>query len=502
VYIPRGFNLREILKFVLSILGLTWANIRAKLVRATNEATVVALETGFDIVRTLVTEGPAAAWEKILEAVGNLRQMAIDAIMDFVKSRVVQAAVTRLLSMLSPAGAFIQAVIAIYNTIMFFVERLRQIAQVAASFIDAIATIAAGNIGPAANRVETTMAGLLTLVISFLARIAGLGRVADAVTGLIARIRAPIDRGLDRVVAWIVAQARRLGRFVAQAGVPQDPQERLRLAARASMAIARTLPNRGLTGAIIERAHNAIKVRYALRELSSYQNNGQWFVRAVINPPLVWRLPVAGETAGTGGIRAVATSTGPGGVVTAGVRGELQPGMNRATAPNYNTTMPGVGTLPTAVAHFVTGYRWAHLYGPGFGDEARTGLMLASQNVNNELQSRGRVYGIEGYARQIRELATRLGGRAAVEVVASSFPDPPSGVPQAIGHPLLRTVTYSFVIANAAGDEVRYQGRRATASITCGVPLPNGTGGQGTAHTAHLIELQNYLGSRSTRSGL
>lgn len=214
IYIPQGLNLREILKFVLSILGLTWQNIRAKLVRATNETTVVALETGFDIVLTLVRDGPAAAWQKILETLSNLKQMAIDAIMDFVKSRVVEAAVTRLLSMLSPAGALIQAIIAIYNTIMFFVERLRQIAAVAASFIDALATIAAGNIGPAANRVETTMAGLLTLVISFLARIAGLGRVADAVTGLIARIRAPIDRALDRVVDWIVTQARRLGAAV------------------------------------------------------------------------------------------------------------------------------------------------------------------------------------------------------------------------------------------------------------------------------------------------
>ncbi|MEY4951591.1 MAG: hypothetical protein RL299_15, partial [Pseudomonadota bacterium] len=196
IYIPQGLNLREILKFVLSILGLTWQNIRGKLVRATNEATVVALETGFDIVRTLVTEGPAAAWQKIIEVIGNLKQMAIDAIMDFVKSRVVQAAVTRLLSMLSPAGAFIQAIIAIYNTIMFFVERLRQIAAVAASFIDSIAAIASGNIGSAANKVESTMAGLLTLVISFLARIAGLGRVSDAVTNLINRIRAPIDRAL------------------------------------------------------------------------------------------------------------------------------------------------------------------------------------------------------------------------------------------------------------------------------------------------------------------
>ena len=214
IYIPQGFNLREILKFVLSVLGLTWANIRGKLVRATNETTVVALETGFDIVLTLVRDGPAAAWQKILETLSNLKQMAIDAIMDFVKSRVVEAAVTKLLSMLSPAGALIQAIIAIYNTIMFFVERLKQIAAVAASFIDALATIAAGNIGPAANRVETTMAGLLTLVISFLARIAGLGKVADAVTGLIAKIRAPIDKALDRVVDWIVTQAKKLGKML------------------------------------------------------------------------------------------------------------------------------------------------------------------------------------------------------------------------------------------------------------------------------------------------
>src|SRR6185437_13456694 len=118
------------------------------------------LETGFDIVMTLVTQGPAAAWEKIQESLSNLREMVMEQIMTFVRDRVVTAAVTRLVSMLSPVGAFIQAIIAIYNTVMFFVERLRQIAQVAASFIDSLATIAAGNIGPAANRVEQTMAGL------------------------------------------------------------------------------------------------------------------------------------------------------------------------------------------------------------------------------------------------------------------------------------------------------------------------------------------------------
>jgi hypothetical protein len=214
IYIPQGFTLLEIIKFVLSVLGLTWQNIRQKLVRGIGETAVRALEVGFDIVRTLVTQGPAAAWERIQESLSNLREMVMEQIMTFVRDRVVQAAITRLVTSLNPAGAFIQAVIAIYNTVMFFVERLRQIGQVAAAMIDSIAAIASGSLGAAANRVEQTMAGLLTLVISFLARIAGLGRVTDAVTNVVNRVRAPIDRALDRVVDWIVAQARRLGRLL------------------------------------------------------------------------------------------------------------------------------------------------------------------------------------------------------------------------------------------------------------------------------------------------
>ncbi len=283
IYIPQALTLREILKFVLSILGLTWQNLRTKLVREVGETAVIALETGFDLIRTLITQGPAAAWEQMLEAIGNLRQMAIDAIMDFVKSRVVEAAVTRLLSMLNPAGAFIQAILAIYNTVMFFVERIRQIAQVAAAFIDGIAAIAAGNIGPAANKVETTMAGLLTLVISFLARIAGLGRVADAVTGLINRIRAPIDRAMDRVVRWIVTRARALGRMVVQAGVPSDPNARLRLATRDAIAIARAFRGPLSQGALLT-AIAIVRTRYSLNGLEVFQRDGGWWVRASINP--------------------------------------------------------------------------------------------------------------------------------------------------------------------------------------------------------------------------
>ena len=179
--------------------------------RVLGETTVTVLERTFDIVVTLVRDGPAAAWQKILENLQNLQEMVFGQIREWVTRTIVVQAVTRIASMLNPAGAVIQAIIAIYNTIMFVRERLQQIIQVAEAFFNSIAQIASGAVGAAANYVERTMARLVPVVISFLARLIGLGGISDTIRNIIARIRAPIDRALDRVVDWIVAQARRLG---------------------------------------------------------------------------------------------------------------------------------------------------------------------------------------------------------------------------------------------------------------------------------------------------
>lgn len=224
IYIPQSLEFRELIKFVLSVLGLTWQNIRRKLVKVLGEPAVKAMEIGFDLVVTLVREGPAAAWEKIKEQLTNLRDMVLEGIISFVSERIVQAAVTKLLSMLSPAGAFIQAVIAIYNTVMFFIERMKQIIQVAMAFIDSISAIARGVIAAAANRVEQTLAGLLTLAISFLARIAGLGKVSDAVIKIIDKLRARVDKAIDKVIDWIVTMGKKL--FGKILGKKEKPDQR------------------------------------------------------------------------------------------------------------------------------------------------------------------------------------------------------------------------------------------------------------------------------------
>src|SRR5262245_26052684 len=160
------------------------------------------MEVGFDIVVILVTQGPAAAWDKIKEQLANLKDMVIGGITDFVVDMVVKKAIPKLIAMFIPEAGFISAILSIYDTVMVFVNKLAQIAQVVMAFIDSIVAIAAGQIGAAAARVEKILAGLLSLAISFLAGFVGLGKVADKVMGVIQKIRAPIDKALDWLVGW------------------------------------------------------------------------------------------------------------------------------------------------------------------------------------------------------------------------------------------------------------------------------------------------------------
>jgi hypothetical protein len=105
--------------------------------------------------------------------------------------------------MFNPVGAIIQSVIAIYNTVMFFIERAQQIARLVESIVDSIHSIATGAIESAIGYVERTMARTLPVIISFLARLIGLGNVAGQIRSIIERIQNVVNTALDRVVDWI-----------------------------------------------------------------------------------------------------------------------------------------------------------------------------------------------------------------------------------------------------------------------------------------------------------
>lgn len=208
--LPQRFDLRGILSIILQILGLTYARLRERLVRLIGERPVQILEGAFDFLRILVTQGLAAAWQKILEYAGNLVDTVVDGIKTWIRNTIVVQAIQQIASLLTPAGAVIQAIIKVYNTVMFVIERAQQIAAFVGSVVDSITSIAQGNIAAAVTYVERTLARILPLAISFLASFIGLGGISGHIRRIIQRIRGVVDGALDRVINWIATTSRRL----------------------------------------------------------------------------------------------------------------------------------------------------------------------------------------------------------------------------------------------------------------------------------------------------
>jgi hypothetical protein len=208
--LPGQFDLKGIVSLVVQVLGLTYQRMRGMLVKLIGEPKVAKLEKAFDFLMMIVDQGLGAAWEKITEFVGGLQEMVMGGIREWVQNSIITAAITKLLSMFNPAGAVIQAVMAIYNTIMFFIERGSQIAALGEAVFSSIGTIAVGNIAGAATYVEQTMGRTLPVVISFLARLIGLGGISEQIKNVIKKIQDPIETAMNKVANFIVENGKSL----------------------------------------------------------------------------------------------------------------------------------------------------------------------------------------------------------------------------------------------------------------------------------------------------
>ncbi|GBO53442.1 hypothetical protein APA_1349 [Pseudanabaena sp. lw0831] len=294
VYIPQSFSLIEIVKLVLSVLGLTWQNIRSKLVKIIPEPVLVGLEKTAGILVTLVKDGPAAAWEQIKSELSELKDQMIAQVTQMISTEVVKAAITKLVSMLNPAGAVIQAIIATYNTVTFFIEKINQIAAVVAAFIDSISAIANGQVGNAAKKVETTMANTLTIVIAFLAKFAGLGNIPDKVVGIVKKIRAPIDKGLDKIVAWLGKMLEKAKQLFSKKDKDGKPDERTEAQKaedlKKAVAEAKALEKKQKKPSSLNKALDKIKSLYRLTDLSVKSGEKGLDVHAAINPEITFQI--------------------------------------------------------------------------------------------------------------------------------------------------------------------------------------------------------------------
>ncbi|HBF36154.1 MAG TPA: hypothetical protein DDW50_02410 [Firmicutes bacterium] len=213
IVLPEKLNLAGIFSLMAQILGVTWQAIRSQVVKRVGpmaEKVMDQVEKGIAWVGDLVTKGPIALMNMAQEFIGELQALFFNSFIEWIRNTVIVRAVEKLISMFNPAGAVIQAIIMIYNTIQFFVERAKQIAAFVNSLFNSIAEIAGGNIKKAVDAVEDSLVKALPVAISFLANLVGISGIVEKIKEIIQKIRKPIDKAVGKVVGFIVGKAKTL----------------------------------------------------------------------------------------------------------------------------------------------------------------------------------------------------------------------------------------------------------------------------------------------------
>ncbi|MGY3794262.1 eCIS core domain-containing protein [Aquimarina sp. 433] len=208
------FSLQGVISWVLEVLGLSMERIWEKLAEhprigpervARIRGAINTLEGIWTFIKDVQERGIAAIWDKIQEQLSNLWNVVIDAVKNFVMTRIITQVTTRLLSMLDPTGimAVVNGAIAFFNAVQSFIQYLREMLEVINSFVNGVADIARGNVATAADYLERTMGQSMPVVIGFLANQVGLGGIGARIAEIIGSVRALIDEALT----WLVNKA-------------------------------------------------------------------------------------------------------------------------------------------------------------------------------------------------------------------------------------------------------------------------------------------------------
>ncbi|TNE92593.1 MAG: hypothetical protein EP330_01215 [Deltaproteobacteria bacterium] len=200
ITMPAELNLAGLFDITLQVMGLTPDRIREKAVEHIGEENVAMIEHVWGFIEAAISGGLAGLWEHVQGYMSGLWDMVVGAIQDWLMTRIVMAAVTKLATMFNPVGALVQAIITVWNVISFLREQMSRIMGVVTAVIDTMSDIVMGNISGAADMVEGALANLVPVAISLLANLLGLGGIGEKVREVIEGVQETVWNAIDSVI--------------------------------------------------------------------------------------------------------------------------------------------------------------------------------------------------------------------------------------------------------------------------------------------------------------
>lgn len=213
IEMPKKFDLKGVFSLVTQIMGLTYAHIRAKVVKRIGpkgEDAVIGMEKTFQFIKDLVLKGPIVLYERIQDKFEEVKQLAMDKIRNLISFEVVKAGIKWLIGLLNPVSAIVKAVIMLYDFVMFLIERKDQVIAFVTAIYDTVAPLALGKLKKAGNAVEGAMGRGVPVMLGLFANLIGLGGIGKSVSKVIKTIQKPVDKVVDPVINWLVDKGKKL----------------------------------------------------------------------------------------------------------------------------------------------------------------------------------------------------------------------------------------------------------------------------------------------------
>lgn len=390
VELPDTFDVKGVIKLLASIFGLTWANIRDRIVKQIGEKAMVAAEKGVEIFQTLAGEGIAGLWQMLVDKLGDIKEMILEQAKDFVITKIISAGITWLIGLLNPAAAFIKACKLIYDVVMFFVDNASRILKFVNTILDSVADIVRGNISSVVNKIDDVLGQMVPVMIGFLASVIGLGGIGDKIREIVQTLQKPVNKALDFIIKTGLKLACLIIRGLTGIGgkikaklrggddSPEGKQKRLDGAMRAGVAATNRFAGRPVSGRVLKPALGMIKLRYGLSVLEPVAQGQNWAVHGEIQRVVAsTSAVVAGATPAPGGTTP-ANANDPGtpapGIGRTGSHGSKPPSLR--TGPEIHW-LESEHVIPFAVGKRL--WQMVNLAIPGRGgreDKSQTTIMI------------------------------------------------------------------------------------------------------------------------------
>ncbi|MFE6663942.1 hypothetical protein ACFVFH_10315 [Streptomyces sp. NPDC057697] len=209
--LPQRFDLKGIIQLIGALLGLSWANIRARITRkGVPDRALTAVEQSVPVAKKLAAEGPAGAVKEIESEAGDLKATILEKLTSYLIPTVIIAGITWIISLLNPASAFVRAVKGIIDIVTFIVNQGAQIVDFVNAVLDAVIAIANGGSAGVPKMVEAALATSVPLLIGFLASLLGIGSLANKVKSVFHAVARPVNRAIEKIVGFLAKKGKSL----------------------------------------------------------------------------------------------------------------------------------------------------------------------------------------------------------------------------------------------------------------------------------------------------